>query len=37
MVTSKLLVEGTNRRIYNIENTIGFAICGKIPDGRNVL
>jgi len=31
------LIEDTNRRIYNVENTIGFAICGKIPDGRNVL
>jgi 20S proteasome subunit alpha 7 len=34
---SKLLIEGSNRRIYNIENSIGMAVCGKIPDGRSIV
>ena len=36
-IFSKLLTENTNRRIYNLDNSIGLAICGKVPDGRNIL
>lgn len=32
-----MLVEGTNRRIYNIDKKIGMAIAGRIPDGRHIV
>jgi 20S proteasome alpha/beta subunit len=32
-----MLVEGTNRRIYNIEKNIGMVVGGKIPDGRHIM
>ncbi|EGR32938.1 proteasome subunit alpha type 3, putative [Ichthyophthirius multifiliis] len=32
---TNLLVEDTNKRVYNIENSIGMVIGGRIPDGRN--
>jgi len=34
---SKLLVDHTNRRIYNVDASIGLVIGGLIPDGRNIL
>lgn len=37
MVFSKLLVEGTNRRLYNVDDKMGVAVCGKIPDGRHMM
>ena len=37
LVFSKLLVEGTNKRIYNVDNTIGCVLGGRVPDGRNVM
>lgn len=33
---SRLLVDGTNRRIYNLDASIGVALCGKLPDARFV-
>lgn len=32
-----MLVEGTNKRIYNIDSSIGLLVGGKIPDGRNIM
>lgn len=37
LMYSKLLVSGTNRRIYNVDSHIGMAINGKIPDGRHIM
>jgi 20S proteasome subunit alpha 7 len=37
LVFSKMLVEGTNRRIYNIEKKIGMVVAGRIPDGRHIV
>lgn len=37
LVFSRLLVEGTNRRLYNVDEKVGMAICGKIPDGRHIM
>jgi 20S proteasome subunit alpha 7 len=37
LVFSKLLVEGTNRRLYNLDDRLGLALCGKIPDGRHIM
>lgn len=34
---SKLLVEGTNPRIFNVYKHIGMAISGKVPDGKHVM
>lgn len=36
-VFSKLLVEHTNKRIYNIDRAVGAVIGGKIPDGRHLI
>ena len=36
-VISKLLVPKTNRRIYNVDKSIGIVIAGKIPDGRHLM
>ena len=30
-------MEGTNRRLYNVDEKLGLAICGKIPDGRHMM
>jgi len=35
-VFSKLLVEHTNRRIFNVDRSAGVVIAGKIPDGRHL-
>lgn len=37
LVISKLLVEGSNRRIQNIDRHAGAAIAGLAPDGRQVV
>jgi 20S proteasome subunit alpha 7 len=37
LVFSKLLVEKTNKRIFNVDKNIGMAIAGKIPDGRHLM
>lgn len=34
---SKLVVEKTNKRIYNVAENIGMIICGCLPDGRNIV
>ena len=34
---SKLLVSNSNPTIYNVTKTIGIAICGYLPDGRNIV
>ena len=36
-VFSKLLVERTHRRIFNVEHSIGMVVGGKIPDGRHLM
>ena len=36
-VFSKLLVERTNRRIYNVDRSVGMVLAGKIPDGRHIM
>lgn len=37
LVFAKMLVEGTNRRIYNIDKKIGMVVGGRIPDGRHIV
>ena len=32
-----LLVEDSNRRIFNITESIGLLICGRVPDGKDCL
>jgi len=34
--SSKTLVEGSNPTIYSVSKNIGIAICGLLPDGRNL-
>ena len=34
---SKAIVSGSNPTIYSISNHIGMAICGLLPDGRNIV
>ncbi len=36
-VFSKLLVENTGKRIYNVDKSIGMVLAGKIPDGRHIM
>ena len=36
-VFSKLLVERTNPRIFNVDRAIGLVVAGKIPDGRHLM
>lgn len=36
-VFSKLLIEHTNKRIYNVDKAIGMVVAGKIPDGRHLM
>ena len=36
-IYSKLLVEHTNRRIFNVDKTVGMVVGGKIPDGRHLM
>jgi len=37
LLISKMLVEDTNRRIFNIDSNIGMAIAGRVPDGKNIV
>ena len=37
LIISKLLVEGSNRRIYNVDRHAGVATAGLAPDGRSVV
>ena len=37
LIVSKLWVDGTNRKIHNVDSHIGLVMAGKIPDGRNIL
>lgn len=37
LIVSKLWVDGTNRKIHNVDSHIGLVLTGKIPDGRNIL
>jgi len=37
LLVSKMLVEDTNKRIYNIDDSIGMAIGGRAPDGRAIV
>lgn len=37
LVPSKLLVEGSNKRIYHVDKHIGAAIVGLAPDGRQMI
>ncbi|KAF8062974.1 PAG1 [Scenedesmus sp. PABB004] len=37
LVVSKLLVEGSNRRIFNVDHHAGMAVAGLQPDGRQVV
>lgn len=37
LIKSRLMVEDSNRRIFNIDETIGMVICGHLPDGKNVV
>ena len=34
---SRAIVSGSNPTIYSIDNHIGIAICGLLPDGRNIV
>jgi 20S proteasome subunit alpha 7 len=34
---SKLLVDGTNPRIFNVYKHIGMVVNGKVPDGKHVM
>lgn len=36
-IISKLLVEGSNRRIYNVDKHAGIATAGLAPDGRKLV
>lgn len=36
LVLTKLLVEGSNRRIHNVDRHVGVAVAGLAPDGRMV-
>lgn len=36
-VFSRLLVEHTNKRIYNVDKAVGMVVAGKIPDGRHLM
>ncbi|MEW5300233.1 MAG: hypothetical protein WDW38_003067 [Sanguina aurantia] len=37
LVLSKLLVEGSNRRIYHVDRHAGAAVAGLAPDGRMIV
>lgn len=37
LIVSKLLVEGSNKRIYNVDQHVGMAVAGLLPDGRQVV
>lgn len=37
LVISKLLVEHSNRRIFNVDKHAGMAVAGLLPDGRQIV
>eukprot|EP00983_Pelagomonas_calceolata_P066707 1149167-Pelagomonas_calceolata.AAC.2 len=37
LIVSKLLVEGSNRRIFNVDRHAGMAVGGLAPDGRVIV
>lgn len=37
LMFSKLLVDGTHRRIFNVDKHLGMVVNGKIPDGRHIM
>lgn len=37
LMVSKMLVEGSHRRIFNVHDNIGIVVGGRIPDGKNVM
>jgi 20S proteasome subunit alpha 7 len=37
LMYSKLLVEGTNPRIFSVSKHIGMAVNGKVPDGKHIV
>ncbi|KAF5837486.1 20S proteasome alpha subunit G [Dunaliella salina] len=37
LIVSKLLVEGSNRRIFNVDRHAGMAVAGLAPDGRVIV
>jgi len=37
LVVSKLLVENSNRRIFNVDRHAGMAVSGLLPDGRQIV
>jgi 20S proteasome subunit alpha 7 len=37
LLYSKLLVPGTNPRIFSVSSHIGMAVNGKVPDGKHIM
>eukprot|EP00803_Ostreobium_quekettii_P010703 evm.model.scf_4501.1 EVM.evm.TU.scf_4501.1 scf_4501:5888-6640(+) len=37
LVTSKLMVAGSNKRIYHVDKHAGAAVAGLLPDGRQIV
>ena len=37
LMFSKLLVDGTHRRIYNVDKHVGKAVYSKLPDGWHIM
>lgn len=34
---SKLLVDGTHPRIFNVAKHVGVVVNGKVPDGKHIM
>jgi len=32
-----MLVEGTNKKIHNIDSNVGVVVGGRLPDGKNIV
>lgn len=37
IVQSKMMVSGTDKRVYNVSKQVGFACNGLVPDGRAIM
>eukprot|EP00744_Colponema_vietnamica_P001093 GILI01001848.1.p1 GENE.GILI01001848.1~~GILI01001848.1.p1 ORF type:complete len:274 (+),score=82.46 GILI01001848.1:71-823(+) len=37
LIQSKMLVEGTNRRVFSVDKHVGIAISGMVPDARQIV
>merc|ERR1712216_800581 len=37
LVVSKMLVEGSSRRIFTVSEHVGLAVCGLLADGRQLV